>query len=559
MSSNVFDAIVVGSGITGGWAAKELTERGLKVAMIERGRLVEHQSGYTTETMAPWQLPFRGIGDPEEMKRDFPLQGTSGFINEWNQHFFANERENPYQTADGKPFVWIRGYQLGGKSLIWGRQSYRWSDHDFEANKRDGHGVDWPIRYADLAPWYDHVETFAGISGNADGLEQLPDGQFQPPMAMNHVEKAFKARIESQFPTRRVIMGRTANLTLDKENRTRCQYRNICSRGCSYGGYFSTQSSTLPAATATGNLTVITDTRVVGVDFDPKTHRATGVRTIGANGQGGSYQARVIFLCAGALNSVELLLLSRNEAAPKGLGGSSGALGKGVMDHAMGFVMASVPGYLDRDYYGFTPNGIYIPRFRNITEPSADMVRGYGIQGAASRQGWMAAAGHAGVGEAFKNAQRQRGPWTFFLGPFAECLPRDENHVSLDEAHPDPQGLPQLKIDVGWSDNERRLVKDGVAECERMLEAFGATVTLKMADPPPPGRAIHEMGGARMGRDPATSVLGRFNQVHDAPNVFVTDGAAMASTACQNPSLTYMALTARACDAAVGMMKEHVI
>ncbi len=273
---NSFDAIVVGSGITGGWAAKELTEKGLKVLMIERGRMVEHQTDYTTETLAPWELPFQGFGDPRKRDRDYPIQNSSGFVDEWNHHFFVNDRENPYQTPEDRPFTWVRGYQLGGKSLIWGRQCYRWSDHDFEANLRDGHGVDWPIRYADLACWYDKVEDFAGISGSLEGLPQIPDGKFQPPMQLNHVEKAFKAKLEADFPGRKLIIGRTANMTEDKEGRSRCQYRNICSRGCSYGAYFSTQSATLPAARKTGNLTLLTDSRVVAIDYDPVTAARDG-------------------------------------------------------------------------------------------------------------------------------------------------------------------------------------------------------------------------------------------------------------------------------------------
>jgi choline dehydrogenase-like flavoprotein len=557
-NDQTFDAIVIGSGITGGWAAKELTERGLKVLMIERGRMVEHQADYTTETMAAWELPYRGVGDPAVMK-DYAL--SVPFANEWNHSFFANERENPFQTPADRPFDWVRGYQLGGKSLTWGRQSYRWSDHDFGANKRDGHGVDWPIRYADLAPWYDHVEEFAGISGSAEGLEQLPDGKFQPPMQLNHLEKAFKAKVEQDFPGRKVIIGRTANMTEDKpeQGRTKCQYRNICSRGCSYGGYFSTQSATLPAATATGRLTVVTDTRVTAIDYDPATKRATGIRGINdKTRQGVRYNARILFVCAGALNTLQLLLLSRSEAFPNGLGNSNDKLGRGVMDHVMGFVTASIPGHLDHSYFGWRPTGFYMPRFRNITEPKEGLLRGYGFQGGASRSGWQRGLGAPGVGAELKKDMRQLGGWTMHLVPFGECLPRDSNHVALDDKHLDPWGLPQLHIDVSWSDNEKAMIRDAAAESVRMLEAFGGKIEYRFDVPTkPPGGAIHEMGGAAMGNDPATSVLNGHNQLHQIANVFVTDGAAMSSSACQNPSLTYMALTARACATAVSMLKEH--
>jgi choline dehydrogenase-like flavoprotein len=557
-SEQTFDAIVVGSGITGGWAAKELTERGLKVLMIERGRNVEHQADYTTETLAPWELPFRGVGDPAVMK---DYASSVPFANEWNHSFFVNERENPFQTAEDRPFDWVRGYQLGGKSLIWGRQCYRWSDYDFGANKRDGHGVDWPIRYADLAPWYDHVEQFAGIAGSIEGLPQLPDGKFQPPMELNHVEKAFKTKVEADYPNRKVINGRTANMTEDKPEvgRTKCQYRNICSRGCSYGGYFSTQSATLPAAKATGRLTVVTDTRIVAIDYDPATKRATGVRGIvEGTRKPVRYDARIIFVCAGALNTLQLLLLSRSQAFPNGLGNLNDRLGRGVMDHAMGFVTASIPGYLDRTYFGWKPTGFYIPRFRNIAETTDGMLRGYGLQGSAVRGGWQRGLSSQGVGADFKNSLRASGGWTIYMVPFAECLPRDSNQVTLDETHLDPWGLPQLKVDVTWSDNEFALIKDGVAEGVRMLEGFGGKIGYRIDKPTkPPGGAIHEMGGAAMGLDPRTSVLNKHNQLHDIPNLFVTDGAAMSSSACQNPSLTYMALTARACATAVSMLKEN--
>lgn len=552
-----FDAIVVGSGITGGWAAKELTEEGLKVLMIERGRMVEHQVDYITETIPAWELPFRGKGDPVLWKHDYPLQHGTGFVNEWNYHFFANERENPFQTTEEKPFVWIRGYQLGGKSLTWFRQTQRWSDFEFEANKHDGHGVDWPIRYADLSPWYDYVEEFAGISGSLEGLPQLPDGQFQPPMPMNHVERAFKAKIEEEFPGRKVINGRQANLTEDKEGRSRCQHRHICSRGCSYGAYFSTQSSTLPAAKKTGRLTIWTDSRVVEINYDPRLKLATGVDVVNvATTERRRVTARVIFVCAATLNTIQLLLQSRSEAFPTGMANSSGTLGRYLMDHVLGHVAGAVPGYEDRSYYGFRPSGIYVPRFRNITEPSSDMVRGYMLLGGAHRGTWTSGSTAPGLGAEFKKTYRLRGHWQIRLVPQIECLPRKDNYATLDEKNRDRFGFPQIKVNVAFGENERQLFHDAINESERMLTAFGAKVIAKTADLSTPGSAVHEMGGARMGRDPKTSVVNSFNQTHDVPNLFITDGSSMTSSGTQSPSLTFMALTARAAATAVSMLKE---
>jgi len=553
-----FDAIVVGSGISGGWAAKELTERGLKVLMIERGRRVEHGRDYTTEMVPPWELAYRGLGDP--LDANVGARRDAGGVDEWNQHFFVDERQHPYQTPDGRPFNWRRGYQLGGRSLVWGRQCYRWSDTDFEANARDGHGVDWPIRYADLAPWYDHVEAFAGISGSSERLPQLPDGPFQPPMPLNHVEAAFKAKIEASFPGRKVIPGRVANLTQDLNGRQRCRYRDTCSRGCSLGAYFSTQSSTLPAARKTGNLTLLTGHRVVGLDFEPATRRVTGVRVVDASGRAGAtYTSRIVFLCASTLNSVQILLQSKSERFPNGLANSSGVLGQFLMDHAQGSLVAVVPGYQDRSYYGFKPNGFYIPRFRNLSEMSPGLLRGYGVQGNAFRVNWYQRLAIAGVGAPLKAKLRTLGAWVITLSPFAECLPNASNRVTLDEKRLDLQGQPQLLIDFTWGDNERALLADAVTEGQRMVSAFGGQILSKRAEPVVAGGSGHEMGGARVGRDPSSSVLNGLNQAHDAPNLFVTDGASMTSSACQNPSLTYMALTARACDAAMSMLKESKI
>ena len=559
MSDPQFDAIVVGSGITGGWAAKELTERGLKVLMIERGRNIEH-GAYETEVLAPWEMPFRGQGDPDLWARDFAVQKGNRAFNEWTQDHFVNDRENPYSTAPGTEFTWWRSYQLGGRSLTWGRQCYRWSDTDFGANKADGHGTDWPIRYADLAPWYDHVEDFIGVSGSSEGLDQLPDGRFLPPMALNAVETHAKKAVAARWPDRHIIAGRVANLTAEKPGRSPCQYRNICARGCSYGAYFSTQSSTLPAAEATGRLTVVTDAIVERVDVDPKTGRATGVSVVDtSSGTRRSYTSRLVFLNAGAFNSVHLLLRSGSDRFPNGLANSSGMLGRFIMDHANTLAaVATVPSFEERGYYGNRPNGIIIPRFRNLAnKPEGhDFLRGYSFQGGAFRAGWTRGKREPGIGAELKHSLRSPGEWRLIFVAYAESLPRAENRLTLDPAKRDRWGMPLLQIAFAHGENEKRALADAAAEARAMAQAAGGTVTMSLERPGPGGSSIHEMGGARMGNDPKTSVLDHLCRSHDIPNLFVTDGAAMASSACQNPSLTYMALTARACEGAVAMLKQ---
>lgn len=561
MSDN-FDAIVVGSGITGGWAAKELTERGLKTLLIERGPMIEHQVDYRTELTPPWELPFRGYGDPAWFAREYPVQSKGMYFNEWTSHLFANDRLNPYQTTEKDPFQWRRGYQLGGRSLLWGRQCYRWSDLDFGANAADGHGTDWPIRYADLAPWYDHVENFIGVSGARDGLSQLPDGQFQHPMDMNAVEKAFKARLEEVYPTRNLVIGRTSNLTEQKDGRGPCQNRNICARGCSYGAYFSTQSSTLPAARATGNLVLVTDSVVERILLNSRTGKASGVRVVDANTRAQTeYRGRLIFLCAGSVNSLSVLLRSAGERFPNGMANDSGTLGRYFMDHALTMsVVARIAGFEDRTYYGNRANGIVVPRFVNATEHQPDLLRGYSYQGMAFRTGWSRAVGEAGLGDAYKRANRSPGPWHMLLGAFAECLPYKDNRVSLaTNGATDSLGMVQTQIDFSYRNNERKLLAHAHQEARRMIDLMDGEVVSGSAEPGLGGTAVHEMGGARMGRDPATSVLNRYSQAHAVPNLFVTDGAAMASSACQNPSLTYMALTARAAAFAVSQMKTGAL
>lgn len=554
-----FDAIVVGSGITGGWAAKELTEAGLKVLMIERGRDIEHAIGYETEYLAPWEMPFRGQGDGELHAREYFVQRKNGAFDEWTQNHFVNDQEHPYSYPDDKPFAWLRSYQLGGRSLTWGRHSYRWSDYDFSANQRDGVGTDWPIRYGDVAPWYDKVEKFIGVSGQAEGLAQLPDGIFQPPMALNVVEQHMREAIGARWPERRVTIGRVANLTESKDGRGVCQHRNICARGCSIGAYFSTQSSTLPAAKATGNLTVLTDTIVESLQYDPKTSLVTGVRTIGRLDKAtASYSAKFIFLNAGSFNSVHLMLRSRSEAFPNGIANSSGVLGTHIMDHASTLSGAGLmPGFEDFTTFGNRPNAIIIPRFKNLDVLDGEgFSRGYSYQGGALQSSWSQGKSMAGLGEAYRDKVEAIGPWRVALVAFAESMPRASNRLGLHPTQTDQWGIPLLNIDFQHGEEERRALADAHTEARAMIEAAGGRFLFGLMQPGIGGMAIHEMGGARMGRDSASSVLNNFSQAHDVPNLFVTDGAQMSSSASQNPSLTYMALTARAAAAAVSMLKE---
>jgi len=556
---DTFDAIVVGSGITGGWAAKELTEAGLKVLMLERGPSIEHGKDYHTEMKRPWEMPFRGKGDPELYASDFPVQRHNRHFNEYTQAHFCNDRENPYSVPDGQSFNWWRSYNLGGRSLTWGRQSYRWSDYDFGANKRDGHGTDWPIRYAELAPWYDKVESFIGVSGAAEHLPQLPDGQFLPAMDMNAVEQHARAKILEQWPDRVVTPGRVANLTKPLPGRGQCQYRMLCARGCSFGAYFSTQSSTLPAARATGNLTLITDSLVDSLEYDAATNRVSGVRVRNIrDGSSTVYRSKIVFLNAGSFNSVHLLLRSRSEAFPNGLANGSGVLGRYIMDHATTLgAVALMPGFEDRTSFGNRPNGIIVPRFRNLDQQDGEgFVRGYSFQGGAIQSNWTRGMREPGIGEGLKQHLRTPGGWRMVLVSFAESLPRAENRLMLDDSRTDAFGIPLLNIDFRHGDNERAALSDATAQASAMLAAAGGQVLFGSSEPGVGGSAIHEVGGARMGYDPASSVLNRWSQAHDVPNLFVTDGAQMASSACQNPSLTYMALTARACNAAVTMLKE---
>lgn len=557
-----FDAIVVGSGITGGIAAKELTERGLKVLMLERGRMIEHQVDYENEMKAPWDMPFRGIGDAELYEREYAVQRLNRHFTEFTQGHFVNDAENPYETGPGTDFTWFRSYNLGGRSLTWGRQSYRWSDYDFGANKRDGHGTDWPIRYADIAPWYDHVEEFIGVAGANEGLPQLPDGKFLPPFPLNVVEQDVRERIRARWPERVLTIGRTANLTQAKGTRGECQRRSICARGCSYGAYYSTQSGALPVAKATGLLTLVTDAVVETVDYDPATRRVTGVRwTNTRDGTGGMARARMVFLNAGAFNSVHLLLNSASEAMPNGLANSSGVLGTHIMDHASTLsAIALMPQYAGFTTFGNRPTGVVVARYRNMeTMDGTGHTRGFSYQGGALQSGWTAGKRDAGIGVEYKEKLRHPGMWRMVLVAFADCVPRASNRLTLSRSAVDAHGLPQLSIQFAYGAEERAALTQAKADAAEMMTHAGGKVIMGFDQPNPGGGAIHEMGGARMGLDPKTSVLDRWSRAHDVPNLFVTDGAQMSSSACQNPSLTYMALTARAVDHAVELAKGGLV
>jgi len=561
MNTKTYDAIVVGSGITGGWAAKELTERGLRVLLLERGRQVTHGKDYVGEHQAPWDMPFRGEGDRQRYARDFPVQSQCYAMNEYTESFFVNDRQHPYESDPSNPFLWIRGYQLGGRSLTWGRQVYRWSDLDFAANVEDGYGVDWPIRYKDLAPWYDRVEQFIGVSGAREDLPHLPDGEFLPPMKLNCVERHFKQALEKQYPERRLTIGRTAILTEAHNGRSPCHYCGPCERGCSAGAYFSSLSATLPAAEVTGKLTVQTDAIVEQVEFDKTRGRASGVTFIESiSGQRRTVEAKVIFLCASTLASTQILLNSRSEVFPNGLGNSSGTLGHYLMDHVMTApAFAHMPGFEDQAYYGNRPNGFFIPRFGNVGKQNRDYVRGYGCQGYAVRMGWERGLQGAGIGLDFKRSLRRPGPWMIGFSGFGECLPNYNNRVSLNLDKRDQWGIPQLKVEFRFGANEEKLAADFRRESVSMLEAAGAKNIVASDEVAPGGLAVHEMGTARMGRDHRTSVLNGNNQCHDVPNLFVTDGACMTSSAWQNPSLTYMALTARAANFAADAIEKGVL
>ncbi|MGN6356216.1 MAG: GMC oxidoreductase [Novosphingobium sp.] len=562
----MFDAIVIGSGMSGGIAAKELCERGLKTLILERGRKLEHGASYT-DWMQPWDIPNANMVPEAEVARDYSIQSLCYAFNETTKQYWVKDSEHPYTFPEDKPFHWIRGYHLGGRSIMWGRQSYRLSQMDLEANAKDGHGTDWPIRYEDLAPWYDHVEKFVGVSGSREGLPQLPDGEFLPAFAMNDAELLMKQKVEAKFPGRKIIPGRTANLSKAQPHhealgRNSCQNRSICERGCTYGAYHSSLSNSLPAAERTGNLTIITDAIVDSLVHDPKTGKVTGVRVIDANTRKRTtYEAKVVFGCASAIGTAQILLNSRSEANPNGLANGSDQVGRNLMDHVYALTTAGLlPGGPNTYYKGRRPTGLYIPRYRNLDGQNEDFVRGYGYQGGVSRMGWRnGALGIPGIGAALKERTRKLGPWLIFMSGFGEMLPHPDNRVTLNKTRTDKWGIPVVHIDCELRENEHKMVKSIVADGKAMVEAAGGVVMASGTTPGSPGLGIHEMGTARMGKDPKTSVLNKYNQAHEVKNLFITDGSAMASSGCQNPSLTYMALSARAAHHAVEFLKAGTI
>jgi choline dehydrogenase-like flavoprotein len=557
MANNEFDAIVIGSGISGGVAAKELTEKGLKTILLERGMDIRHVKDYTEANKEAWDYPHRGART-QQMIKDYPVLGRKYPLNERNLSWWASDKDSPYTEV--KRFDWFRGYQVGGRSLLWGRQTYRWSDMYFEENAKQGIAIDWPVRYKDIEPWYDHVERYAGISGSKEGLPELPDSQFLPPMEMNCVEKDLAQRIKKLFDgNRKIIIGRCAHATVPMDGR-QCLFRNKCWYGCLFGGYFSTQSVTLPAAMKTGNLTLRPWSIVTQILFDKDTQRATGVEVLDAETMKTYvYKAKIIFLNASTLNSAWILMNSATDIWPGGLGSSSGELGHNVMDHHQGLrASGRVEGYLDKYVYGRRANGIYIPRFRNFFGDKRNYLRGFGYQGGASRQRGDT-DGETSIGTGLKESMSRPGAWTFSLDAFGEILPYHENKVTLDKTRKDKWGLNVLAMDCELKENEWKMRKDMLNDAKEILDALGVKdiEAVDDNDSPYPGRSIHEMGTARMGEDSRTSVLNKWNQVWDAPNVFVTDGSFMTSSACQNPSLTYMAFTARAVDFAVRELRRR--
>ena len=555
-----FDAIVIGSGISGGWAAKELTERGLAVLVLERGGQIEHGRDYHGEHVPEWKLPFNGKPPRELYEQQYDVQQRCYVFSEANRQFFNNDALNPYVTDEGKPFTWIRADVVGGRSLLWGRQTYRWCAQDFNANATDGHGIPWPIDYQDLAPWYSHVERFAGISGQAEGLAQLPDSEFLPPMQMNALEKLIKTRLHKYAPDITMTIGRAAILTQDHHKRAACHYCGTCERGCSTGSYFSTQSATLPAAEATGRLTLKPDSVVERLVHDASGCRIEEVHVINSRTmERERFSARLFFLCASTVGSTQILMNSASEQHPNGLGNRSGALGRYLMDHIWGVTRVGIfLDAMDRDVVGFRPNGTYIPRFRNLSgqDDDADFVRGYGYQAHSMRLGWSSTFRKRGIGASYKESLRKPGPWIWALAGFGEVLPRATNRMYLHPTRVDRFGIPQVVFDCEWGDNEAMMISDMKASAERILRAAGAVRIMDIRDAATPGTGVHEMGTARMGDNADEAVLNAHNQVHGIPNLFVTDGSCMTSSSCVNPSLTYMALTARACDFAASLLRS---
>ena len=566
-----FDCIVVGSGMSGGWVAKEMAERGFKVAVIERGRDLDPAEDYT-DFLDPWDMEHLNWKSDED-RRERPIQSEVYAYHSYTKQFWVKDTEHPYETAPGTRYKWRRGHHVAGRSIMWARQSYRFSEIDFQANAADGYGVDWPVRYADLKDWYDHVETFAGVSGNDDGIEILPSGgTFQPPHEMTALEKEWKTAIEAKWPTRDMIIGRCANLTQPTPEqlslgRGKCQARDHCFRGCSFGAYFSSKHATLPAAERTGNLTLIPDTAIHEVVYDADTNRVTGVRGVNTKTmEPFEITGRTVFLNASAIPTAMILLNSKSDAMPNGLANSSGHVGHNLIGHVGGAYARGVhTGFQDRHHFGRRPNGIYIPRYRNHKEPGEGYLRGFGFQGAALRATWGGRTDAVGIGAEMKDRIRQPAHWNLWLGAFGETMPRFENKVTLHATRTDKWGLPIPVMDCRYTDNEVNAVAQAAEDAVEMMEAVGATVVetsrgkITKDTLGEPGNAIHEMGTCRMGNDPSESVLNKWNQSHDIPNLFMTDGSFMSSAACQNPSLTYMAFSARAANHAADLMEEGVI
>ena len=557
---NTYDAIVVGTGISGGWAAKELTEKGLKTLVLERGRMVKHPD-YPTATKDPWQFENAGKPTNEDLQKQGVQARTGYTIRQETKHWFVNDLENPYTEVNR--FDWMRGYHVGGRSIMWGRQSYRLSQMDFEANAKDGIAIDWPVRYDEMAPWYDYVESFIGVSGQVENLPNLPDGKFLPPMELNCVEQHLKKAVNDKLG-RLITIGRVAHATAPlphSPQRGTCQYRNMCSRGCPYGGYFSSNSSTLPAAEKTGNMTLRPNSIVYELIYDEQKGKATGVKVLDAEtGEQVEFFAKVIFLCASTFGSTFIMLNSISNRFPNGFGNDSGELGHNIMDHHLSVgANADVEGFEDKYYFGRRANGMYIPRYRNVGKDKRDYLRGFGYQGGASRQGWTSLVKELSIGADLKEAVSKPGQWTIGMGGFGEILPYHDNKVTINKDKKDKHGLPTLTFDAVLRDNELKMRKDMANDAAEMLDAAGFKNVRTHDREIGIGLGIHEMGTARMGKDPKTSVLNKWNQVHACKNVFVTDGSFMTSAGCQNPSLGYMAFTARAVDHAVSELKKNNI
>lgn len=556
-----YDAIVIGTGISGGWAAKELCEKGLKTLVLERGRMINHITDYPTANLDPWDMELRNNISLEDKERQLK-QSRTGYTTKFeSKHWFVDDIKHPYNET--KRFDWMRGYHVGGRSITWGRQSYRLSDLDFEANKKDGHGVDWPIRYKDIAPWYDYVESYIGVSGENLGLPQLPDGVFEPPMELNCAEEHLKDQLSKSYNDRLLTIGRVAHINSSKifNGRSKCQYRSRCRRGCPFGAYFSSNSSTLPAAELTGNMTLRPNSIVHEIIYDADSKQATGVKVIDTETKENFvFNAKIIFCCASSMASTSILLQSKSDRFPNGLGNDSGELGHNIMDHHLGAgASGKFDGFNDKYYKGRRPNGIYIPRFRNLGDNNTkkkEFLRGYGYQGGAGRGAISEHVAELAYGAEYKEKMLEPGEWRMGLGGFGECLPNHDNKMTLDYDRLDDWGLPTITFDAEWKENELIMRKDMIQQAAEMLEKGGFKEINTFNNLAAPGIGIHEMGTARMGRNPKTSILNEHNQIHTVTNVYVTDGACMTSSGCQNPSLTYMALTARAANHAAKQFKN---